>query len=148
VHVTYEGGGTFEEASREVPKMAGEYFEIGTPPAYGLYARNVRGLSVNNVRFEVQSTDLRPAVVLENVSDASVHALSMQANEKAEALRFTNTRDVLVSSCRLLTPAGSFLKIIGPGSERITMDGGDISKAAKPVVFSDGASQKAVKLKM
>ncbi len=46
VHVTYEGGGTVEEAAREVPKMAGEYFEIGTPPAYGIYARNVRGLSL------------------------------------------------------------------------------------------------------
>src|SRR5688500_15103541 len=34
VHVTFEGGGTVEEAQREVPKMAGEYFEIGTPPAY------------------------------------------------------------------------------------------------------------------
>ena len=54
VHVTYGGGGTAEEAQREIPQIAGEYFEIGTPPAYGLYARKVRGLTLNNVRFEVE----------------------------------------------------------------------------------------------
>src|SRR5207248_4153597 len=51
VHVTYEGGGTAEEsARRDVPQIAGEYFEIGTPPAYGVYARGVRGLTLDNVR--------------------------------------------------------------------------------------------------
>jgi polygalacturonase len=148
VHVTYEGGGTVEEAAREVPKMAGEYFEIGTPPAFGIYARNVRGLSLNNIRFEVESPDMRPAVVFESVSDASIHALSTQANEKSEALRFTNAREVLLSACRLLTSASSFLKLLGQGNERITIDGGDISKATKPVVFTDGASPKAVKVRM
>ena len=148
VHVTYEGGGTAEEAAREVPKMAGEYFEMGTPPAYGIYARNVRGLSLNNIRLEVESPDLRPAVVFESVSDASVHALTTQANEKSEALRFMNAREVLLSACRLLTPAASFLKVVGPVNERITIDGGDISKATKPVVFTDGATPGAVKLRI
>src|SRR5207237_9242156 len=53
IHVTYEGGGTREEAAvRDVPKLAGEYFELGVLPAYGIYARNVRNLTLNNVRFE------------------------------------------------------------------------------------------------
>ena len=147
MQVIYDGGGTADEAARDVPKRAGEYFEIGTPPAYGLYARNVRGLSVNNARFEVQIPDLRPAVVFENVEDVAVHALSAQANEKSEALRFTNARDVLLSACRLLTSGGAFLKLIGPGNERITVDGGDISKAAKPVAFDGGANPKAVKVR-
>ena len=148
VHVTYEGGGTVEEAAREVPKMAGEYFEIGTPPAFGLYARNVRGLSLNNVRLEVAASDLRPAVVFENVRDAAVQALSAQGDPKAEAvLRFNGVRDVLLSASRVLTSAAAFLKVIGPDNERITIDGGDISKAAKPVMFAGGASAKAVKLR-
>jgi hypothetical protein len=149
VHVTYEGGGTAEEAAREVPNMAGEYFEIGTPPAYGIYARNVRGLSLNNIRFEVTSSDLRPALVFENVSDAAVHALSAQADPKAEAVcRFRRARDILLSGSRVLTAAAAFLKVTGPDNERITIDGGDISKAAKPVVFAAGANPKAVKVRM
>ena len=149
VHVTYEGGGTQEEATREVPNLAGEYFEIGTPPAYGMYARNVRGLTLNNMRFEVTKADLRPAVVLDNVSDATVHALSAVANFKAESLlRFTKAREVLISAARVLTETGVFLKLIGPDNANITIDGGDISKSAKTVALAGGATAKAVKLRL
>jgi len=149
VHVTYEGGGTVEEAAREVPKMAGEYFEIGTPPAFGLYARNVRELSLNNVRLEVNAPDLRPAVVFENVQDAAIHALSADADPKAEAVcRITGGREILLSGSRVMRSAAAFVKVIGPENERITIDGGDISKAAKPVVFADGANPKVVKVRM
>jgi hypothetical protein len=149
VQVTYEGGGTADEAAREVPEIAGEYFEIGTPPAYGLYARNVRGLTLQNVRFEVKDADLRPAVVFENVTDAAVNGLSAQGNSKAEALiRFNNAREILLSAVRVLTPVPVFLRLIGPGNESIAIDGGDVSKAAKAVAFAGGASPKAVKLRM
>ncbi len=49
VQLKFVGGGTAEEAAREVPQIAGEYFEIGTPPAYAFYARNVRGLTLDNM---------------------------------------------------------------------------------------------------
>jgi hypothetical protein len=147
VQVTYEGGGTSAEADRDVPKMAGEYFEIGTPPAYGMFARNVRGLFLNNVRFEVQTPDLRPALVLENVSDAMVSAFSAESDAKAESLlRFTNVREILLSACRMLTTGAAFLHLNGPANGDIRIDGGDISKAAKPVTFSGGATSKAVKV--
>jgi len=48
----------------------------------------------------------------------------------------------------VLTSAAAFLKVIGPDNERITIDGGDVSKATKPVVFTGGASPKAVRLRM
>jgi hypothetical protein len=148
VHVTYEGGGTAEEATREVPKLAGEYFEIGTPPAYGMYVRNVRGLSLNNVRFETTKPDLRPALVLDNVSDAGIHALTAAVNSKAESLlRFTKTREVLVSAARVLNETTVFLKLIGSENADVTIDGGDLSKAAKVVTFAGGATAKAVKVR-
>src|SRR5271157_5075308 len=63
VHVMFPGGGTAEEgALRDVPKVVGEYYAAGVFPAYALYARNVRGLTLNNVRFEVAGAELRPAV--------------------------------------------------------------------------------------
>jgi hypothetical protein len=148
VHVTYEGGGTAQEAAAEVPKMAGEYFEIGTPPAYGFYARNVRGLTLNNVRLEATKPDLRPAVVFDHVADASVNGLGAQGNSKAESLlRFIESRDVLLTAVRVLTPAAVLLKLEGGATAEITIDGGDISKAAKPLALSTGATAKAVKLK-
>jgi hypothetical protein len=148
VHVTYEGGGTSAEAAREVPQMAGEYFEIGTPPAYGLYARGVRGLTLNNVRFDVMAADQRPAVVFDRVSDASVNGLAADGETRAAALlRFVDTRDALLTASRVLKPAAVFLRVEGAASEGITVDGGDISKAAAPVAYGSGATAKAVKLR-
>jgi hypothetical protein len=146
VRATYGGGGTAEEAGREAPQVAGEYFEIGTPPAYGLYARNVRNLAMSNVRFEVEKPDLRPAVVLDHVSDVSMTGFAAQGNTGAKAVvRMIETRDVLVSSPRVLTPAAAFVAAEGAGSKDIVVEGGDISKAATAVLLEGGAAKDAVK---
>ena len=148
VHITYGGGGSAEEAAREVPQIAGEYFEIGTPPAYGLYARRVRGLSLNNVRLDVEQPDLRPAVVLDHASDVAITSLNVQGNpQAASALRFIDSSDALISAPRLLTPGAAFLQVEGASSESITVDGGDISKSSKPLSFASGAAEKAVRLR-
>jgi hypothetical protein len=147
VRVTYGGGGTAEEAKREVPQVAGEYFEMGTPPAYGLYARNVRGLTLNNVRFNVEQADLRPAVVLDHAAEVSMNGLSAQGNPAVAVVRAMETRDVLVTAARVLTPAAAFLQVEGGGSKAITVDGGDLSKAATPVKFEAGAVKDAVKVR-
>ncbi len=67
VHLTFGGGGTAEDAARrDLPQLAGEYFMMGPMPAYGLYARNVRGITLQNIRFQVSTPrpasglDLRP----------------------------------------------------------------------------------------
>ncbi len=148
VHVTYGGGGTAEEARREVPPIAGEYFEMGTPPAYGLYARKVRGLTLDNVRFNLERPDLRPAVVLDRAADVAVGNLSVEGNPQADAvLRLIDTRDALIAGARLLTPAAVFARVEGASSEEITIDGGALSKAGTPLVFEAGATEKAAKLR-
>lgn len=147
VHITFPGGGTAEEgAVRDVPKIAGEYFQNGVLPSYALYARHVSGLTLNNVRFEVSAAEARPAVVFDHVEDAAVNSLSVQGTKEAEStLRFIDTRDVLLTATRLLTPSPVFMRVEGANSGAITMDGGDLSKAAKASAFAAGASPNAVK---
>jgi len=146
VHLTFGGGGTVDQSRREIPKIAGEYFEIGTPPAYGLYARGVRGLTLDNVRFETATPDLRPAVVFDRVQDAAIHRLSAQGNPGADSLiRMTGARDVLITDSRVLTPAAAFLRVEGGGNENIVVDGGDVSKAVKAVSLEKTVPAKAVK---
>ena len=131
VHVTFAGGGTREEAAREIPKMAGEYFEIGTPPAYGVYARNVRGLTLHNVRLETAEPDLRPAVVFDHIEDASVNGLAAHGNPQTPVVRCVDSRQILLTASRVLTPARVFLQAEG-ASPDIIIDGGDLSKAKAP----------------
>jgi len=149
IHLTFGGGGTAEMAARrELPQIAGEYFALGPMPAYGLYARNVNGLTINNARFETAEPDLRPAMILDHVTDAAVNDLSVQGNENAEsALRFIESQDVLLSATRLLKPAAIFLQVEGTENGNITIDGGDISKATTPLAFKNGASESSVKLR-
>jgi hypothetical protein len=115
-------------------------------PSYALYARNVRGLTLNNVRFEVSAAEARPAVVFDRVEDAAVNAFSVQGTKEAEStLRFIDTRDALLTATRLLTPSSVFMQVEGASSGAITIDGGDLSKATKALAFAAGASAKAVK---
>lgn len=149
VHITFPGGGTAEQAVvRDVPKAIGEYYAAGIFPAWAIYARQVRGLTLNNVRFEIAEADLRPAIIFDHVHDASVNSLSVQGDTGAEsALRFIESQDVLMSATKLLKPAKIFLQVEGATSENITLDGGDISKAGKPLAFINNASEKSVKLR-
>jgi Glycosyl hydrolases family 28 len=149
VHVTFPGGGTAEQAARrDVPKIAGEYYAIGVPPAYGLFARNVRGLTLQNVRFQLAAPDLRPAMVFDHVEDAAVNGFGAQGNPEAESLlRFIETREVLLTAGRVLTPASVFLQVEGAASNGITVDGGDLSRAKAPLAFHAGASATAVRLR-
>lgn len=153
VHVTYAGGGTKEQAAkREVPELSAEYFGVwGTkpfgPPAYGLYARNVKGLTLQNVRFTYEKADARPAVVFDNVQDASITGLSAQGNTEGELLRLVNAKDILLTATRILSPAAVFLQVEGAASENIKVDGGDLSKAGKPLALVNGAVKKAVTMR-
>lgn len=149
VHITFPGGGTTEQAAvRDVPKVAGEYYEIGIPPAYGMYARNVQGLSLHNIRFAMASPDQRPALILDNVEDATVNGLSAQGQKSAESLlRFINTRDVLVSALRVLTPVTNLLQTEGKECANIKIEGGDLSKADKALVLTSGVSAQAVRMR-
>jgi hypothetical protein len=149
VHLTFGGGGTAEEAARRnLPEVAGEYFVLGPMPAYGLYARNVRGVTLQNVRFQVATPELRPALILDHVNDAAINGFSVEGNPGAESvLRFIDSADVLLTATRVLTPSPAFLQLEGAGNQRITIEGGDLSKAAAPLALKDGATAQAVKVR-
>jgi hypothetical protein len=149
VHVTFPGGGTAEQAAvRDVPKAIGEYYAAGVFPSYALYARQVRGLTLNNVRFEIAASDLRPAIVFDHVTDAAVNGLSVQGDKNAESvLRLIETQDVLMSATRVLKEGKVFLQVEGASNANITIDGGDISKATTPLEFKNGAVKTGVKLR-
>ena len=60
------------------------------------------------------------------------------------ALRFIDTRDVLITAPRLLSPAKTFLQVEGSDSNDILVQGGDLRKVTKPFAFANGAAQNAL----
>ncbi|MDR1936302.1 MAG: hypothetical protein LBS49_12110 [Candidatus Accumulibacter sp.] len=62
----------------EAPRVYPETSNFGTLPAYGLWARHVKGLKVDKVQFSFTTEDERPAVVLDDVDTASFTNFSAQ----------------------------------------------------------------------
>jgi hypothetical protein len=112
----------------------------GVLPAYGLFARHARGLTLNNVRFELADVDLRPAVVCDDVEDLELAGLKAQANPTAESLlRLRASRGAFIHSCRPLGQTDAFLRVEGPECANISLAGNRLNDARKAVVRADGA---------
>lgn len=70
IHVRLLGGGTPEDALFKVPEKEDAYPEVSTfapkIPAYGVWARHVKGLKLKNVTFELKNPDARPEIICED----------------------------------------------------------------------------------
>ena len=71
VSFTFPGGGTADDAARVPPAFGpGDVSleqALGTVPAYALYARHVRNLTLNQVEYRLAAPDARPATVMDDV---------------------------------------------------------------------------------
>lgn len=52
-----------------------EFYGVGTLPAYGIYARHIKGLSMNNIQINTVSNDARPPFIFDDVKNSSVAKL-------------------------------------------------------------------------
>jgi hypothetical protein len=149
IHLVFGGGGTAEDAARrDLPEIAGEYFMLGPMPAYGLYARNVRVLTLHNIRFQVATPDLRPALIFDHVEDAAINGLTVEGNSAAESvLRFIDSKDVLLTAPRLLGSAATYLQVEGANNEDIVVDGGSVTKAKRMLLVKDQSNTGAVRVR-
>jgi polygalacturonase len=84
VQMTVSGGGTEEDAGREIREYTletldgwwPEFYSVGTLPAYGIYMRHMKGVRISNVHIKTASVDARPPVVLHDVVDWSTRDIS------------------------------------------------------------------------
>ena len=149
IKLSFEGGGTKEDASREIPEKARSYPEstmFGTLPAYGFFCRHVKGLKFTNVQLQTATPDKRHAIVCEDVQDVSIDGLDCDYSPGGEAtIRLKDARGVLVRGCRPETGTKSFLKLQGTTSERVVLTGNDFSGVAKIAEVGPDVAGSALK---
>ena len=78
IRLTFRGGGTKDLANRDYREQGTNYPEprwAGPTPAYGLYARHVEGLHVNDVTFRYERPEYRPAIILDDVRDVTLNQI-------------------------------------------------------------------------
>ena len=72
LRLVFSGGGTRQDAEREVPEFPEKYPEykmFGTLPAYAFYCRHARNLALRNISTEFVSVEERPAVLTRDVEN-------------------------------------------------------------------------------
>jgi len=102
IKVEHRGGESAEQARREVPELPAAYPEpmlFGTLPSWALYARHVRGLQVEGLDASLATPDARPAIHLENVSGASLSALSFPVNPERSDWTLKNVSGLRIQGC-------------------------------------------------
>jgi len=106
IRITYQGGGTREQAQidppeNEIQRGRVSYYPepnfLGTMPAYGLFIRHVNGLTLTDVDVSYATPDLRPAAVLDDVQRVEFDHFKAQLEPGVPEFMLWNTRDFSVA---------------------------------------------------
>jgi hypothetical protein len=148
--ISFPGGGTAAEAARRtVPDLERDYpefFIFGVLPAYGLYVHHAQGITLSNVKFHLETEDLRPAVVCDDVQNLELAGFRADGSRNAESLiRLQNTQTAFITGARVTRPIGTFLRVEGAGSQRILLKGNDLDLAARSLSIAEKVPPEAVR---
>jgi hypothetical protein len=84
------GTGTVENSRQIVPEAIDQYPEVKTfgptIPAYGIWARHVKGLKLKNITFHVKNNDLRPFFICEDGKDIEVTGWDIPATTGSQTI--------------------------------------------------------------
>ncbi len=99
IMVEHLGTGTAEDAQTELKENYNGYPENRmygkTNPAYGLYVRHAKNVTVDNFRVRLQNADARPAVVMEDVQGIVLNNLKEVSKFQPETLiRMNHCSDI------------------------------------------------------
>ncbi len=150
IHVTFEGGGTVEEARRDIiPERENAYPEntmFGVLPAYGIYLRHARGITLNEIRLDVEKPDLRPALFADDVEDLEINGFKAAGAGSEPLIRLRDSRGVLIRGSRPLSAADNFLRVEGGGSRSIALQGNDLRRVSNATATTGGFSEAVLEV--
>jgi len=106
IRMVFQGGGTTNDAAQVPRELGAGYPEPrGTMPAYGLFARHLRGLELASLNFSVDSEDLRPALAGEDLDGVEIDNFKAQVADGVAPARWENVRGKIVRNSPVLSTA-------------------------------------------
>jgi len=136
IRLTFEGRGTAEDASREIPELPAAYpeFEMfGTLPAYGFYCRHCKNISFNNIELAYEGQDFRPALVFDDVTDLKLKGVEARTDISSPVIQFSGIKNAIIQSCIADEGTGTFLQLKGRENLHLTMTGNDLGYAQRAI---------------
>jgi polygalacturonase len=99
----FKGGGTAAEAARTPGELGTAYPEPGaTMPAYGVYARHVKGLELANITVSFDNEDLRPAIAADDVDGLEIDHFKAQLSPNVAAAKLTGVKGLVILNSPVL----------------------------------------------
>jgi len=93
IHIEYAGGGTAAQAAQQVK---GPGVDARPLPAWGLYARHVESLTLEDVRFSLAQDDFRPAIVADGIERLNLEGVKFtRVSGVTEPIVTTNVTKIL-----------------------------------------------------
>jgi hypothetical protein len=155
--ITFSGGGTLDQANRrdivdmdQIDYRKDGYWTDhkttwGIPPAYGLYARHINGLVMQNVTFQLANPDQRPAVFLYQSNNTRLVDFTAASDPAAPVLiTALDAGSLEVRNASASPTAATLLHVEGAASRDILISGTIPGKFTKEVEFANGATPKAL----
>jgi hypothetical protein len=99
ISVEYEGGGTKEQGEKLFPELERGYpepFLLGPNPAYGLFARHIKGLQLLNIAFTTKKQDNRPALIMSDVDGLEIDHFKVPVVAGNVMYKFTDVTDTAI----------------------------------------------------
>jgi hypothetical protein len=143
INLTFEGGGTGEDAENEVPEHPSDYPELGmhgTLPAYGFYCRHVKNLGFNNVSLGFDNEDFRPSFVFDDAENIQLTGIKATAHGSVPVIKFSRVKNATLQACIAYEGTGTFLHLTGRENLHLTMTGNDLSYSVVPVSGDNSSS--------
>jgi polygalacturonase len=102
VRLLFRGGGTTADAARELPEMETGYpepYQFGVTPAYGLYVRHARRVTLHAIDLRTEAPDARPAVILDDVTDVRLSQLHAASAPGVATLQLKEVSGLSIADC-------------------------------------------------
>lgn len=120
IEINYEGGGSSEinyfpldslHAITEAETSYPEFSMFGELPAWGMYVRHVKGLTLKNVRMVLQNPDYRIGFLADDVKGLKMEKLAIPVCNALPAILLNNVKDHSLKSLVLPGDVKSALRI-------------------------------------
>lgn len=141
IDITLLGSGTAEQAGVAVPEAIDKYPEVKTfgptIPAYGIWARHVKGLVLNNITFHLKSNDLRPVLVCEDGQHIAVNNWKIPETVGGTSIiRLRQVDGAVINNAETNSQAQSFVRIEGGEPQTVRFQKNKLKYIGKKVEIS------------
>lgn len=148
IEIDLPGGGTLQNSNVPVPEAVNKYPEVKTfgptIPAYGLWARHVKGLKLRNISFHLKSNDLRPALIFDDGKDIEVNGCRLpETKGGASVIRLVSVAGAEIKNTATKAEAEAFVKVEGKSSKKIRLNKNS-SKSKKEIELGPDVNPRVV----